>query len=59
MYTSCYPCPMCMGAILWSGIKEVYYAATSVDAESVGFGDKVYHDFVKAPEKGAEMCKVC
>ncbi|KAI6175935.1 putative guanine deaminase [Aphelenchoides bicaudatus] len=57
LYTSCYPCPMCMGAVLWSGIKEVYYAATSEDAESVGFGDKIYHDFVKAPEKGAEMCK--
>lgn len=59
-----------MGAVLWSGIKEVYYAATPgspkrkhsksaflEDAESVGFGDKKYHDFVKRPEDGNDLCK--
>ncbi|CAD5228326.1 unnamed protein product [Bursaphelenchus okinawaensis] len=52
LYTSCYPCPMCLGAILWAGIKNVYYAGTSIDAENAGFGDQIYHDFLKNPEKG-------
>ncbi|CAD5227547.1 unnamed protein product [Bursaphelenchus xylophilus] len=53
LYTSCYPCPMCMGATLWAGIKKVYYAGTSIDAENAGFGDKIYHDFLKNPEAGS------
>ncbi|KAI6239608.1 CMP/dCMP-type deaminase domain-containing protein [Aphelenchoides fujianensis] len=57
LYTSCYPCPMCMGAALWAGIKEVHYAATSEDADGAGFGDAIYHDFLKAPEKGG-LCEL-
>lgn len=41
--------------VILHSIKKL---GTILDAESVGFGDKIYHDFVKAPENGAEMCKV-
>jgi len=39
LYTSCEPCPMCLGAIYWARIKKVYYAATREDAAAAGFDD--------------------
>ncbi len=42
LYTSCWPCPMCAGAVQWSHIEHVYYAATPHDALTVGFDDKVF-----------------
>jgi guanine deaminase len=44
IYTSCEPCPMCLGAIYWSGIKRVVYAAGRGDAELAGFSDKLIYD---------------
>ncbi|MBE6161352.1 MAG: nucleoside deaminase [Firmicutes bacterium] len=40
IYTTCYPCPMCLSAIIWSNIKTVYYGNTKEDAEFIGFRDK-------------------
>jgi len=39
IYTSCEPCPMCMGAIYWSRPAKVYYAASREDAAKAGFDD--------------------
>jgi len=39
IYTSCEPCPMCLGAIWWSRIDVVYFASTRDDAARVGFDD--------------------
>lgn len=47
LYTSCYPCPMCLGAIMWAGIKNVEYANTEIDADNIGFGDHEYYEAVK------------
>ena len=44
LYTSCEPCPMCLNAIKWSNIKEVYYAATRDDADKIGFRDKQFYE---------------
>ena len=46
LYTSCEPCPMCLSAIIWSGIKDVYYACTRADAENVGFRDNVIYEYL-------------
>ncbi len=46
LYTSCEPCPMCLSAIIWSGIKDVYYACTRTDAENVGFRDNVIYEYL-------------
>ena len=47
LYTSCYPCPMCLSAIIWSNIKKVYYANTKEDAADIGFRDDYIYDFIK------------
>src|SRR5215472_4176088 len=39
IYTSCEPCPMCMGLIYWARPKSVYYANTAADAANIGFDD--------------------
>ena len=50
LYTSCEPCPMCLGAIYWSGIRKVVYACDRHDAEAAGFSDKlIYEEIVLDP----------
>ena len=45
LYTTCYPCPMCLGAIMWARIDKVYYCLTSEDVKEIGFDDKAFYDF--------------
>lgn len=47
LYTSCYPCPMCLSAIIWANIKKVYYANTKDDASDIGFRDDAIYDFIR------------
>ncbi len=47
LYASCEPCPMCLSAIYWSGIKEVYYSNTSPEAAAIGFDDQLIYDELK------------
>ena len=47
LYTSCYPCSMCLSAIIWSNIKLVYYGNTKEDAENIGFRDNFIYRFMK------------
>lgn len=44
IYTSCMPCPMCLGAIKWANISNIYYGATSEDADKIGFRDLVFYE---------------
>lgn len=51
LYTSCEPCPMCLGAIYWAGIKKVVYACDRTDAEAAGFSDNmIYEEIILDPE---------
>lgn len=51
LYTSAQPCPMCLSAIIWANIKEVYYANTAQDAEDIGFRDDMIYDYLKGDNK--------
>lgn len=51
VYTSCEPCPMCLGAIYWARPKAVYFANTRTDAAVIGFDDElIYNEILVAPE---------
>ena len=58
LYTSCYPCPMCLSAIIWSNIKKVYYANTKEDAEDIGFRDDFIYDYIDGLSEGKVDKKV-
>lgn len=47
LYTTCYPCPMCLSAIIWANIKKVYYGNTRKDAETIGFRDDDIYEYIK------------
>lgn len=51
VYTSCEPCPMCLSAIIWANIKEVYYGCTKEDAGEIGFRDDIIYDYLKGKNK--------
>ena len=51
IYTSCYPCPMCLSAIIWSNIKMVYYGNTKEDAEKIGFSDNLIYEYLEGQSK--------
>lgn len=44
IYTSCEPCPMCLGAIYWARLDKMYYANTKTDAKNIGFDDSFIYD---------------
>lgn len=48
IYTSCEPCPMCLGAIYWARPKVVYYANTRNDAAEIGFDDSFIYEEISA-----------
>ena len=51
LYSSCEPCPMCLGAIYWSGISNVFFAADRKDAAAMGFNDKFIYDEIGLPSE--------
>ncbi|MFO7970018.1 MAG: nucleoside deaminase [Bacillota bacterium] len=51
LYTTAYPCPMCLGAIIWSNIKKVYYGCIESDADEIGFRDDFIYKFIENKRK--------
>jgi guanine deaminase len=60
LYTSCEPCPMCMGAIYWARPDRVFYANTRHDAADTGFDDSFIYDELKKslPERNIPVFKL-
>lgn len=51
VYTSCEPCPMCLGAIYWARPSVIYYGNTREDAKKIGFDDSMIYDEVNSDIK--------
>jgi guanine deaminase len=49
LYTSCEPCPMCLGAVYWARLKTIYYANTRKDAAGIKFDDKMIYNEICLP----------
>ena len=51
LYVNAEPCPMCLSAIIWSNIKEVYFANTKKDADEIGFRDDMIYEYLKGNDE--------
>ena len=52
IYTSCEPCPMCLGAVYWAHLDKMYYGNTKADAKNIGFDDSFIYDEIELkPER--------
>jgi guanine deaminase len=51
IYTSCEPCPMCLSAIYWARLDQIFYANSKVDAADIGFDDKFIYEELEKPMK--------
>lgn len=60
LYTSCEPCPMCLGAIYWARPERVFFAATQSDAAAAGFDDSFIYRQIELPhsERSIPMTRV-
>lgn len=60
IYTSCEPCPMCLGAIYWSKVVKIYYGNSREDAKKTGFDDAFIYDEIPLPlsERKIEMIQL-
>ena len=55
LYTSCEPCPMCLGAIYWARPERVFYAATREDAANIGFDDQFIYEEIEKNFENRQM----
>ena len=60
VYTSCEPCPMCLGALYWARPSHVFYAAPKEDASGAGFDDSFIYEQMKTPpsERAIPMVRI-
>ena len=55
LYTTCKPCPMCLGAVMWARISKVYYGTTEKDAAAIGFDDARFYNIMNGDDNSLAM----
>lgn len=55
IYTSCEPCPMCLGAIYWAHLDKMYYGNNKVDAKNIGFDDSFIYNELELPASDRQL----
>jgi len=55
IYTSCEPCPMCLGAIYWARLEKIYFANNRADAAAIGFDDDFLYREIPLPLAGRSI----
>ena len=55
IYTSCEPCPMCLGAIYWARPDKMYFANTKKDAAEINFDDQFIYDEIEIPYQNRKL----
>lgn len=58
LYTSCEPCPMCLGAIYWARLERVFYAGTRADAAAAGFDDELLYREIARPLEARRVAMI-
>ena len=59
LYTTAYPCPMCLSAIIWANIKKVYFGCRPEDAEKIGFRDDFIYRFIENKSADKNVMDIC
>lgn len=55
IYSSCEPCPMCLGAVYWARPKKLYFAANRDDASNAGFDDSLIYKEIQLPIESRQI----
>lgn len=55
IYTSCEPCPMCLGAVYWAHLDKMYYGNTKTDARDIGFDDSFIYDEIELKPENRQV----
>jgi guanine deaminase len=58
IYTTCEPCPMCLGAIYWARPVRVFFANTAADAAAIGFDDAAIYEEMKRPHAARKVTMI-
>jgi len=58
LYTTCEPCPMCLGAVAWARIPRLYYGCTRNDAEKIGFSDRRIYSLIRDEADAVSLTRI-